>query len=135
MGRVLFGVAAILLLSGCQAQAPEPQLSNQQVSIPPELESASASYKRNRDYVSLEQIYRHLTTEMKREYVKRLLGEPDYSPGKGLNYYSSDREESPANQGAPAYMKAPVGLILDYRDAESIPTDRLQKISIGPIAE
>jgi hypothetical protein len=136
MAKVLiFGLVALLLVSGCrQTQAPEPQPSARQIALSPELERASSSYRKSRDYDSLAEIHRHLRTDMKREDVERLLGKPEYSPGKGLDYYSSDREESVGIPGDPQ-RRAVVGLILDYRDANHMPTDRLQKITLGRIGE
>jgi hypothetical protein len=138
MTRVLIlSVAAVLLVSGCRrAETPEsqPSATSTKTSLSPELELASSSYKKNRDYASLEKIHRHLTTEMKREDVERLLGEPDHSPGQGLDYYSSDREESLGIPGDP-HRRAVIGLVLDYRDANHKPTERLKKIELRRIGE
>ena len=132
---LVLGVAVMLLSSGFGAHSLDYQASKPKSSTLQVLEQASTSYKKHRDYTSLKKIFLHLTRGMKRPDVERLLGEPDYSPGEGLFYYSSDRKASLGNEGAPPYMKAVVGVIVDYRDEKGVLTDRLQKFSIGPIGE
>lgn len=131
----VLGVAAMLLSIGCGVHSSDHQPSKLKSSTLQVLKQASASYKMHRDYASLKKIFPHLTRGMKRSDVERLLGEPDHSPCEGLFYYSSDREESLSDEGAPPDRKAVVGIVLDYRDKKGVLTDRLQKFWIGPIGE
>lgn len=132
---LVLGAAAIVVLSGIGGYSLAYQPSKLEPSTPQVLKQASVSYKKHRDYASLKRIFRHLNKGMKRTDVERLLGEPDYSPGEGLFYYSSDRKASLSDAGAPPYMKAVVGIIVDYRDERGVLTNRLHAFSIGPIGE
>lgn len=98
---------------------------------PAALDEASAKYKRNKDYPSLEAITATFTQGTPRKEVERLLGEPDYSPTEGQYYYSSNRSEHAKDQG----RDVTVGLIVDYRTQDGKVTDSLQKFSLGPIGE
>jgi outer membrane protein assembly factor BamE (lipoprotein component of BamABCDE complex) len=94
-------------------------------------EEASASYKQNKDYASLEQIYSKLSNGMQRMEVERLLGEPDYSPIDGQYYYSTDRSDYSEEQK----REVAAGLVVDYRDKNGDVTDTLQEYWLGVIAE
>ena len=120
MNRMLFVLLSVsLLLTGCADES---------------LRNASESYKKNRDYVSLEKIVKHLDKSMKREKVEELLGKPDYSPTEGQYYYSSDRREVP--EGAEhGEINIPVGLIVEYRDEKDNSTNELQDFRLGAIGE
>lgn len=93
------------------------------------LENASVKYKRNKEYASLEVIYRHLSKGMQRNEVERLLGEADYSPTNGQYYYSSNKSASIEGRSVP------VGLVLQYRDTNDMVTTTLQRFWMGPIGE
>ncbi|KPJ87743.1 MAG: hypothetical protein AMJ53_17680 [Gammaproteobacteria bacterium SG8_11] len=98
------------------------------------VQQASASYKKNHDYASLERIVAHLNKGMKREKVENLLGEPDYSPTEGQYYYSSDRREAieGTDQGT---REVSVGLVVEYRDKNENLTNELQEFQLGAIGE
>ena len=113
----------ILLLTGCNSQTQELE----------QLEQASRSYKEQRDYVSLEIIHWHLRKGMVRTKVEELLGEADYSPIEGQDYYSSDRHE--AERRGEEQIDTPVGLVVDYQDEQGVLTDRLQEFRLGRIGE
>ncbi|WP_133511610.1 hypothetical protein [Candidatus Thiosymbion oneisti] len=95
------------------------------------IESAGAEYRRNRSYKSLEVIYKSLFPGMQRKEIERLLGEPDYSPGGGQYYYSSDRSVYVEEQE----WEVVVGLVVDYRDKNDAITETLQEFWLGPIGE
>lgn len=95
------------------------------------IESASAQYKKTKDFKSLETIYKHLSKKTLRKEAKRLLGEPDYSPTEGQYYYSSNQSEYSKEQKRDVAL----GLVVDYRDKNGAVTDRLQAFWLGPIAE
>lgn len=109
-----------MLFVGCNTQAQEP-------------EQASRSYKAHRDYPSLEIISGHLRKGMARTEVIDLLGEPEYSPLAGQEYYSSDRRETVRH--GKQEMQIPVGLVVDYRDEQGRVTKRLQSLQLGRIGE
>lgn len=109
----------ILLLGSCSYQS---------------LERASRNYKADKDYASLQTIYKHLGEGIKRTEVERLLGEPDYSPIEGQYYFATDRSEYPES-GAADRVKLPVGLVVDYRNQLGGLTDELQTFWLGPIGE
>lgn len=109
---------AMLLLAACACHAQEPQ-------------EASSSYKAKKDYASLAVLVKHLRKGMARTEVKALLGEADYSPIEGQDYYSSDRSErAPATE-----MEQPVGLVVEYRDEQGKVTGQLQQFELGRIGE
>ena len=119
MQALLFSIILLLTAScGVQIQA---------------LEQASRSYKADKDYVSLEVIYRHLSKRMERGEVEDLLGEPDYSPIEGLYYYSSSRRK--AESRGKEQITMPVGLVVDYRDKKGLLTEKLQIFQLGSIEE
>ena len=95
------------------------------------LEDASAQYKRDKEYRSLQVIVENLSKGMPRKDVERLLGEPDYSPTNGQYYYSSSQSAYSKDQG----RSVPVGLIVDYRDKSGELTATLHEFSLGPIGE
>ena len=109
----------ILLLSSCSYQS---------------LERASRNYKADKDYASLQVIYKHLDEGMKRTEVERLLGEPDYPPIEGQYYFSTDHSEYPKD-GATDRVKVTVGLVIDYRNQLGGLTDELQTFWLGLIGE
>ncbi len=117
-----------LLLTGC---AQEPEQSEQ-------LKQAGRSYKAQRDYASLETVHRHLRKGMARSKMEELLGEPDYSPVEGQEYYSSDRRETAGSGKEKEQVKQidmPVGLIVDYRDEQGELTGQVQTFRLGRIGE
>ena len=84
------------------------------------LERASARYKKDREFASLETITRSLHTGMNKAEVEALLGPPDYSPTDGQGSYSSSERSRI--------------LIVDYRLNDQV-TDRLQHfelMTVGP---
>jgi outer membrane protein assembly factor BamE (lipoprotein component of BamABCDE complex) len=95
------------------------------------IEKASANYKQDRDYTSLEIIYKNLSKGMQRKEVERLLGEPDYSPIDGQYYYSSNRSAYAEDQG----REVAIGVVVDYRDRNGDITEKLQEFWLGPIGE
>jgi hypothetical protein len=108
----------VLLLAACSCQAEE-------------LQKASSSYKMNKDYASLAVLVKHLRKGMARTDVQALLGEADYSPIAGQEYYSSDHSESAPETGA----EQTVGLIVEYRDEQGRLTEQLQQFELGRIGE
>ena len=118
MLRFLQTILLAALLTGCFA------------TLSP-LEEASASYKQNKDYASLEQLYQELFKGMQRKEVVRLLGEPDYSPIDGQYYYSTDR----SNYSQEQKREVAAGLVIDYRDSNGYETEKLQEYWFGLIAE
>ena len=98
-----------------------------------ELDQASRSYKVQRDYASLVTMYKYLHKGMERIEVEALLGEADYSPVEGEYYYSSDRRET-ENRGK-KQISVPVGIVLDYRDEQGMPTDTLRTFRLDRIGE
>jgi outer membrane protein assembly factor BamE (lipoprotein component of BamABCDE complex) len=116
--RLAYMVLASILLAGCLASFST-------------LENASENYKLNKNYASLEAIYRTFTKGMLRQEVETLLGDPDYSPIDGQYYYSSDHSEYSEDQ----QRDIGVGLVVDYRDSDGNVTDRLQDFWLGSIAE
>lgn len=120
MSRLLAGLAAVLFLllpGACTDGA---------------LERASRSYRDRQDLASLEVLHSHLAQGLPRVEVERLLGEPDYSPIDGQYYYGSAPPPPGGDHGEP---EAPVGLVVDYRDASGEVTDQLQSFALRPIAE
>jgi hypothetical protein len=100
-------------------------------------EQASARYKQERDYASLVILFKVLHQGMEESQVISLLGEPEYSPLKGLYYYSSDRSD-PAlldKKDINNEVDVPVGLIVDYRDEQGKVTKKLQTFKLGRIDE
>ncbi len=118
MHRILYILLFAALLVGCYAG-----LSS--------IENDSAKYKHDKDYTSLEVLYKNLSKGMHRNEVERLLGEPDYSPLNGQYYYSSDRSVYAKDQK----REVPVGLIVDYRNKNGLITEMLQEFWLGPIGE
>jgi outer membrane protein assembly factor BamE (lipoprotein component of BamABCDE complex) len=90
------------------------------ISCATSLDRASASYRQNRDFGSLQLIHKHLHKGMPRRQVERVLGEPDYSPTDGQYYYSSSERTRV--------------LVVDYREGEKV-TDRLQRFDLDSIGE
>ena len=109
-----------LFLVGCNTRAQEP-------------EQASRSYKAHRDYASLAVISGHLRKGMERGRVEELLGEADYSPLAGQEYYSSDRRETVRH--GKQEVRIPVGLMIDYRDEQGRVAEQVQKFRLGRIGE
>jgi hypothetical protein len=95
------------------------------------LEDAGAKYREQRDYASLEIVVGNLSQGMDRKRVETLLGEADYSPTKGLYYYSSSKREHDPAQG----RDVSVGLVVDYRDKDGKVTEALQQFAIQKIGE
>lgn len=95
------------------------------------IENAGAEYRLDRSYKSLEVIYKNLSPGMQRKEIERLLGEPDYSPGDGQDYYSSDRSVYVEEQE----REVVVGLVVDYQDKNGAVTETLQEFWLGPIGE
>lgn len=91
----------------------------------------SAQYKHNKDYKSLEIIFKSLSKGMQRTEVECLLGEPDYSPIDGQYYYDSNRSVYSEDQE----RRVPFGLVVDYRNRDGLITETLQEFWIGPIGE
>jgi len=116
--RGLYMVLLTALLVGCYADSSP-------------IESAGAEYRHNRNYKSLEVIYKNLSPGMQRKEIERLLGEPDYSPGDGQDYYSSDRSVYVEDQE----REVVVGLVVDYQDKNGAVTETLQEFWLGPIGE
>jgi len=115
--RTLLPLLLLLLLStACDTRKPQQAVS---------------SYKANKDYASLEVLYEHLRKGMTHSEVKALLGEPDYSPITGQEYYSSDQRAAAEETG----VEDPVGLVTDYRDEQGKPTGWLQTFRLVPIGE
>jgi hypothetical protein len=92
------------------------------------LDQAVSSYKARKDAASLEIIYQHLHKGMPRAKVEGLLGEADYSPIDGQEYYASQ-------QAGPDQDKAGPTLVVDYRDAQGEVTDALHGFWLGDVGE
>lgn len=116
--RLLFITLLILFIIGCYAG-----LSS--------IENDSAKYRHDKDYKSLEVIFKNLYKGMQRNEVERLLGEPDYSPIDGQYYYSSNKSVYSKIQE----RKVPFGLVVDYRNRNGVITETLQNFWIGPVGE
>lgn len=116
--RRLYRVLLTAFLFGCHADLSP-------------IESAGVEYRHDRNYRSLEIIYKGLSPGMPRREIERLLGEADYLPGGGQYYYSSDRSVYVEEQG----REVTVGLVVDYRDKNGAVTERLQEFWLGPIGE
>lgn len=93
-----------------------------------ELEQAANSYRQRKDSDSLEVIHQHLRRGMPQAEVEGLLGEPDYSPIEGQQYYASRR--AGAEQSGP-----PPTLVVDYRDAQGGLTALLHDFWLGTAGE
>lgn len=91
-------------------------------------DQASASYKARKDAASLQLLSACLKTGMARGKVEALLGEADYSPIDGQEYYASQ-------QGGPDQDKAGPTLVVDYRDAQGEVTDALRQFWTGEAGE
>jgi outer membrane protein assembly factor BamE (lipoprotein component of BamABCDE complex) len=113
----------IMLLTGCSSGTDE-------------LEQAGRSYRTQQDYTSLEILSGQLRKGMTRSKVEELLGEADYSPIAGQEYYSSDRREA-AGSGKEqlTQITMPVGLVVDYRDEQGQLTGQVQRFWLGRIGE
>jgi len=111
-------VLFIFILVGCTSSASS-------------VEDASKKYRSNKEYSSLEIIYRNLSKGMQRKDVENLLGKSDYSPINGLVYYSSNKSIFSTEQN----RNVPAGLILDYRVDSGAVTENLQKFHLGVIGE
>ena len=98
-----------------------------------QVEQAGSSYRTHKDYAGLELISRHLHTGMTRSEVEALLGEADYSPIEGQEYYSSDRREAVGSGKERRYIT--VGLVVEYRDEQGELTGQLQRFWLGRIGE
>ncbi len=100
-----------------------------------QLTAASAEWKQNKGYASLEVIVAaHFRNGMPRKEVERLLGPEDYAPGEGSAvYYSSDKQGPLGDTGSIATY----GLVVEYmeRNAPYTVTDRLQRWILGPVGE
>lgn len=121
--------ALLLVCMGCDGSIDQEALALQ--------EQASARYKQERDYASLVILFKVLHQGMEESQVISLLGEPEYSPLKGLYYYSSDRSD-PAlldKKDINNEVDVPVGLIVDYRDEQGKVTKKLQTFKLGRIDE
>ncbi|MCP4114126.1 MAG: hypothetical protein GY737_01770 [Desulfobacteraceae bacterium] len=118
MNRISYLLFITVLLVGCSAS-----LSS--------IEDASAKYKLDKGYKSLEILYNNFYKGMQRKEVERLLGEPDYSPINGQYYYSSAQSVYSEDQK----REVVVGLVIDYRDINGTITESLQNFWIGPIGE
>jgi hypothetical protein len=114
----VFFFAALLTVCACHAK---------------ELQEASISYKTNKDYASLAVLAAHLRKGMARTEVEALLGEADYSPIEGQDYYSSGRREHKGS--GKEQITLPVGLVADYRDEQDRLTKQLQTFWLGRIGE
>ncbi len=93
-----------------------------------ELTQAVDSWRQQRDAASLQIIHRHLHQGMPQVEVEGLLGEPDYSPIEGQQYYASRRDK--AEQSGP-----PPTLVVDYRDAQGEITAVLHEFWLGEVGE
>lgn len=113
---------AVLLLLTILLLLPLPACGGE------ELAQAAASYQQRKDAASLEVIHRHLRKGMPQAEVEGLLGESDYSPIEGQQYYASRRDE--AKQSGP-----PPTLVVDYRNAQGGLTAVLHDFWLGTAGE
>ncbi len=93
-----------------------------------ELTQAAVSWRQQRDAASLRIIHRHLRAGMPQAEVEGLLGEADYSPIEGQQYYASRRDK--AEQSGP-----PPTLVVDYRDAQGVLTAVLHDFWLDAVGE
>lgn len=98
---------------------------------PADLETAGKNYRQHKDFASIEIINRTLSKGMPRRNIEKLLGTPDYAPTNGLFYYSTNKTVFDKTHN----HKVNIGLIVDYRDKNSNPTETLQNFSIEQIGE
>ena len=115
---LFFVLFTVLLLSACISQSQD-------------LQEASSRYKENRDYASLVVLMNHLHKGMARTEVEALLGQAEYSPIAGQEYYSSDRRELVQETG----REELVGLVIEYRDEQGRVAEQLQKFWLGHLGE
>ena len=120
---VLTGIACMIACTDCTGRDQESE----------QVERASSSYRIHKDYASLELISRHLHRGMSRSEVESLLGEADYSPIEGQEYYSSDRREAVGSGKELRYIT--VGLVVEYRDEQGELTGQLQRFWLDRIGE
>lgn len=114
---------AIFLLLTVFLLLPLPACGGQK-----ELAQAASSWRQRKDSVSLEIIHRHLRLGMLRAEVEGLLGEPDYSPIEGQEYYAARREEKTTDGPPPT-------LVVDYRNAQGETTAALHEFWLGAVGE
>ena len=115
---LFFVLFTVLLLSACISQSQD-------------LQEASSRYKENRDYASLVVLMNHLHKGMARTEVEALLGQAEYSPIAGQEYYSSDRRELVQETG----REELVGLVIEYRDEQGRVAEQLQKFWLSHLGE
>ncbi|WP_417913425.1 hypothetical protein [Candidatus Electronema sp. TJ] len=113
---------AVLLLLTVLLLLPLPACGSQ------ELMQAAASYRQRKDSASLEIIHLNLHRGMPQAEVEGLLGEPDYSPIEGQQYYAS-RWDGTKQSGPPPT------LVVDYRDAQGGLTAVLHDFWLGTAGE
>jgi hypothetical protein len=117
--RLLFlFLFTVLLLTACVSQSQD-------------LQEASRSYKAKKDYASLVVLVNHLHKGMARTEVEALLGQAEYSPIAGQEYYVSDRRKLIQKTG----HEQLVGLIVEYRDEQGKVTTQLQQYWLGHLGE
>ncbi len=81
--------------------------------------------------VGLQSISENLSVGISYEEAEKVLGRPDYSPTEGKYYYTSTETIYSESQK----RELPIGLILDYRDAEGKTTEILQNFWLGQLKD
>ncbi|HPF60130.1 MAG TPA: hypothetical protein P5149_13820 [Candidatus Competibacteraceae bacterium] len=113
------GFCLIFCLSGAYGEIPSS----------PEIEQASAEFKKSGAIESLMVLLIPLKRGMSILEVENLVGKPAYSPVDGQYYYATDAYKRIGER------EIPLGLILDFRDDRNALTGKLESIFFGPIGE
>ena len=114
MRRILFPLLVVVTLAGTACLS---------------VREARGRYATTQDYASLKALSRHLEVGMARAEVEALLGQPLDHPGNGQYCYLSDRSETVGE------FTVPVGLIVNYSDAEGRETGILHSFYFVAVAE
>lgn len=119
----LFGCLMAVIWGGFSCSSAEK--------LPPYIREAGESFQKHRDYASLKTLVEYLRPGMTEAEVKRLLGEPDYSPIDGQYYYASDSTD--------ATTGFVLGAVVQYTRRDSTHPEAspwiLERVELMPIGE
>jgi hypothetical protein len=90
-----------------QEQTPNVPSGANRVTVPPTLESAAQQYRLQQSKVALQQVFTALAIGTGRMTIRKLLGEPSYSPTCYQDYYLSDTDHPDGGT---------FGMVLTYQD-------------------